>query len=287
MGPPRNPVLPTEKNNSEYGFQWQTPLWLQLLFHQDADLLRPKCFVRRVLIQQASAKTQAVIRGNLDHQAGFYPKLVHIPASMLGILLSRCCSSPVSRDGAHQRWKLVWHIWELHLLPNWAPGSPSGSRWVLSVQRGCPTWLGSVSWRPSPSSLPARLAGGWEGKEWDQGLVSFSLTHIFQSFSFSREVAKDVSTREGGIRPVIYSLIWAFRKGPFSSAPALGSSWHLGVLGSRRCCYTMRGKRRMQGLLRGIPMQEGSNNGEEGVSLASSFIHTKTVSPAHSDLGLY
>lgn len=96
MGPPRNPVLPAEKNNSEYGFQWQTPLWLQLLFHQDADLLRPKCFARRVLIQQASAKTQAVIRGNLDHRAGFYPNLVHIPASVLGILLSRCCSSKIS-----------------------------------------------------------------------------------------------------------------------------------------------------------------------------------------------
>lgn len=50
-------------------FQWQTLLWLRLL-------LRPKCFVRRVLIQQASAKIQAVIWRNLDYSEGFYPKRV-------------------------------------------------------------------------------------------------------------------------------------------------------------------------------------------------------------------
>lgn len=68
MGATRNLIL-LRQQNSVSEFQWQTLLRLRLS-------LRPKYFVRMDLIQQASAKTQAVIWRNLDHQEGFYPKIV-------------------------------------------------------------------------------------------------------------------------------------------------------------------------------------------------------------------
>lgn len=105
--------------------------------------------------------------------------------------LPACCESisagaavwrypPVSRDRAHVGWThgapktrappLAKSSFQLHIQQ---PVSAAPAVGLSHMPRLWELW----GW-----SLPARLAGGWEDKEWDCDLVSFSLTHIFRAF---------------------------------------------------------------------------------------------------------
>lgn len=78
--------LPIHKQNiSEYGFQWQTPLWIKLLFQQNADLLILKYFLKRVLTQQIQPKHRQPFEG-------IWP-VRHISIPNLGEFLPACWES--------------------------------------------------------------------------------------------------------------------------------------------------------------------------------------------------